>query len=98
LDGKQQNELDRKIRKFGNIRELAIVRLMLAGLRVQELVDLCRNDIEISERKGVVTVRDGKHGKFRKVALNKDFRQVLSAYMGEYGGHGDATLFTLSWQ
>lgn len=95
LDGKQQNELDRKVRKFGNIRELAIVRLMLqAGLRVQELVDLVREDIEISERKGVVTVRDGKHGKFRRVPLNKDIRQVLSAYMDEHEGNPNDPLFT----
>lgn len=94
LDGKQQNELDRKVRKFGNVRELAIVKLMLhAGLRVQELCDLRRNDIVISDRKGVVTVRDGKHGKFREVPLNKDLRQVLSAYMGEYEGVGSDPLF-----
>lgn len=95
LNRQEQNELLRKIRKYGNIRELAIVCLMLqAGLRVQELVDLRRNDIAISERKGVVTVRDGKHERFRKVALNKDLRQVLSDYMGKYDGQGEAPLFT----
>lgn len=94
LDKKQQNELDRKIRKFGNIRELAMVKLMLqAGLRVQELVDLRRNDIVISERKGFVTVRDGKHGKFREVPLNKDLRNTLTSYMEAYEGDTASPLF-----
>lgn len=95
LNNKEQNELLRKINKFGNIRELAIIETMLrAGLRVQELVDLRREDIEISDRKGCLTVRDGKHGKFRRVPLNKDLRRTLSAYMDEYGGNGDDPLFT----
>lgn len=94
LDNKQQNNLLGKVNRYGNIRELAMIQLMLfAGLRVQELVDLLRSDIVISERKGSVTVREGKHGKFREVPLNKDLRRTLAAYMEAYEGDTASHLF-----
>jgi site-specific recombinase XerD len=51
------------------------------GLRVGELAKLTLADVEITERKGLVTVRSGKGGKFRQVPLNADARRAISAYL-----------------
>jgi integrase/recombinase XerC len=63
-------------------RNLAIVQaLRYTGVRVGELVALTREDLEISERKGSLTVRSGKGGKFREVPLNVEVRRALSDYL-----------------
>jgi len=62
----------------GNPKDAAIIEIMLhAGLRVSEVCALTREDIEISERKGLVRIREGKGGKYREVPLNKTVRKVL---------------------
>lgn len=84
LKQSEQNQLIRFVRKYGNIREYAIVTLMLhTGLWVQEIVDLRMNDIELTERKGKIIVRRGKHNRYREIPLNVDARRVLEAYLGE---------------
>jgi len=63
-------------------RNLAIIQMLrYAGLRVQELCDLTLEDAEISERKGLVTVRSGKGQKYREVPLGNEARKALSAYL-----------------
>src|SRR5512142_1385271 len=58
----------------------AVVRLLLnTGLRVQELCALTWKDVALSERKGLLTVRQGKGGKHRQVPLNHDARAALAA-------------------
>jgi len=65
----------------------ALVALMLhAGLRVSEVCALDMADIEISERKGTVTVRQGKGGKRREVPLNLDAREAIQAWISFRGG------------
>ena len=61
----------------------AIVHLMLfCGLRVGEVVDLRRKDIEINERSGTVFIRDGKGEKAAEVFLdNAKARRVISAWL-----------------
>ena len=87
LTRNDQNQLIRSVRKHGNLRELTLVTLMLhTGLRVQEVADLRLTDIEIGERKGKVTVRNGKHGRRREVPLNIDVRQLLKRYLQENPG------------
>jgi len=54
--------------------------LMYAGLRASELCGLDLEDVEISERKGHVTVI-GKGNKKRIVNLNADVRQALRAWL-----------------
>lgn len=61
------------------LRSLAIVTVLLnTGLRISELCALERQDVEISERKGALTVRDGKGEKERTIPLNLTARQVLA--------------------
>jgi integrase/recombinase XerD len=50
------------------------------GIRVSELSSLMLADVETSERKGSLTVRSGKGGKFRVLPLNNDARRAIDAY------------------
>jgi integrase/recombinase XerC len=64
------------------VRDRALVGLMIwAGLREREIITLSVNDIEISDRKGQVTVRNGKGGKRRSVPLNNDARLALTEWI-----------------
>ena len=82
LTRNEQNQLVRAVRKHGNLRELTLITLMLhTGLRVQEVADLRLTDIEIGERKGKLTVRNGKCGRRREVPLNIDTRETLTQYL-----------------
>jgi len=80
LDRREQNALLRAVERSGRSRDLAVVRLLLnTGLRVQELCALTWQDIALSERKGLLTVRHGKAAKHRQVPLNHDARAVPAA-------------------
>lgn len=63
-------------------RDWTILQLCLqAGLRLGEVADVRLEDLELSERKGVVKVRSGKGGHPREVPLNKTARAALQAYL-----------------
>ena len=69
----------RAVKRAGKSRDLAVVRLLLnTGLRVQELCALMWKDVTLSERKGLLTVRQGKGGERRQVPLNQDAREALT--------------------
>lgn len=83
LDRKEQFALRRAAEKEGNPRNLAIILLLLnTGLRVSEMAGLTLEDVEISERKGQVTVR-GKGNKVRTIPLNADARRALKEYLAK---------------
>ncbi|MBC9786557.1 tyrosine-type recombinase/integrase [Heliobacterium chlorum] len=42
------------------------------------------SDTQITDRKGQITVRNGKGGKYREIPLNNDVRKVLALYLAEY--------------
>jgi len=78
----EQAALMRAVRGKGYTRDEAIIGLMLhAGLRVGELVVQAREDIEISERAGTITIRQGKGNKHRQVPLNKTIRKILARWL-----------------
>ncbi|GBF35421.1 integrase-recombinase protein [Desulfocucumis palustris] len=82
LNRNEQAALIHAVQDGGNLRDMAIVGIMLhAGLRVSEVFVLDRADIEISHRKGVVRVRRGKGNKYREVPLNKTIRKILVDWM-----------------
>lgn len=82
LDKKEQYALIRVVQKDGSVRDKAIVSLLLhTGLRVSELSNLKVSDVEITDRKGKITVREGKGKKYRQIPLNNDARQVISALL-----------------
>ena len=89
------NRLTREAEKdaFGGVhqgaRNLAIIQtLRYTGIRVQELCDLTFEDIEIGERKGLLTVRSGKGQKFRQIPLNNETRNAVSVYLDVRPKHG----------
>lgn len=87
------NKLMRTVYKEGNKRDIAILELMVgAGLRIGEVESLQISDIELTERKGIVTIRQGKGTKYRQVPLNKDIRKALQEYFEIRPDYGD-TLF-----
>ncbi len=93
LDRKEQLRLLRAVQRDGNARDLAMMMLMLhGGLRVDEVVTLHVEDVEISERKVCVTVRWGKGDKWRQVPLNNDARKAMAEYIERYP-LGDKWLF-----
>lgn len=95
---KSLEDLDRKrllrdIEKAGNIRDMAIVYVLLhTGVRVSELCALDRSDIQIKERSGHLTVRTSKGGRERSIALSGDVRYHVGNYM-ETRNDEDPALF-----
>jgi integrase/recombinase XerD len=82
LQRRDIHRLLRAVERAGNKRDLAIVStLYYTGLRVNELCSLRPMDLELSERKGVLTVRSGKGAKFRLVPLNAEARAALKDYL-----------------
>jgi len=78
------NAANTPLRRERAIRDQAMVGLMLfAGLRISEVLGLLREDIEITERKGLVRVRSGKGGVFRVVPLSKTVREMLSDHLSD---------------
>src|ERR671916_2073272 len=82
LEKRDVDRLIRTVERHGNTRDLAIVlTLRHTGIRVSELSSLMLGGIEISERKGMLTVRSGKGSRFRVLPLNVDARQAITAYL-----------------
>ena len=95
LNRTQQNQILRHVEQFGDIRDIAIVKILLnTGLRVSELCSLKWSDITMSERKGKLRVVAGKGCKYREVPLNKD--ACLAFFNLDYTMHAgsDAFIFT----
>jgi len=60
-----------------------VVVFLNTGIILEELVDLDRNDVALSERQGSLTVRAGKGYKERKRPLNTETRRTLIKYLEE---------------
>lgn len=78
-----------------NPRDYAILNLMArAGLRVGEVVSLEVSDIELKERSGWITIRQGKGNKTRRVPLGLEARKAVQAWMKVRPFHEAKVLFT----
>ena len=83
LNRNERNHLVREVERGGNIRDIAIVHLLLeTGIRVMELVNLDLERVVIGERSGSIRVI-GKQYKERIIPLPPDARYWLRKYMGE---------------
>lgn len=76
-------------------RNVALVEMLLhTGLRVDELAALCRGDVTLRDRSGLVRVRRGKGRKEREVPLNTAGRRALRRYDEARGeSEAEAPLF-----
>ncbi len=93
LDRKEQDALVRETEKALNSaqtesakiqakRDRAVIVLLLnSGLRISELCALSTKDIELTDRKGKLIVRQGKGSKKREVPLNRIAREALKDWM-----------------
>ncbi len=93
----EKREVDRLVRmaeRSGKKRDLAILQVLRhTGIRVGELCDLRLADVDVSERKGSLTVRRGKGAKFRTIPLNADVRHALGLYLAMRPRVADDHLF-----
>jgi integrase/recombinase XerC len=79
LNRREELALLRAVERAEHSRDEAVIKLLLAtGLRVSELASLTWKQIEISDRKGSVTVT-GKGRKQRTIPLNVEARKALLA-------------------
>ena len=82
LERKEQLALLRAVRRSHNLRDLAIITMLLhTGMRVGELCNLRVSDIRISTHSNMVTVREGKGTKRRNIPLNSTVISVLKDYL-----------------
>lgn len=73
-------ESDRSNKK----RDYAIVTTLLhTGVRVSELTAFNRTDVEMSERKGNIVVRQGKGNRERDIPLNAETRRAIQKSLEE---------------
>jgi integrase/recombinase XerC len=81
LERNDYNKFKREFYKDNNKRNIAIFEVLSnTGIRVSELVNIEINDMDISERKGVLVVR-GKGNKYREVPLNNTARKAIQDYL-----------------
>lgn len=86
LEKSEKYRLIRTVLQEKSKRNQAIVfTMLLAGLRVSELVSLTPEDIYLSERKGTLTVI-GKGNKRRTVPIPQELRECLSSYLMDNAG------------
>lgn len=82
LDRRERLRLLRAVEREGNLRNIAIVYVLLyTGLRVSELCSLSRDDVVIRERSGHVHVRNTKNQVSRTVPLPSEARYHLLRYL-----------------
>lgn len=82
LDEDEQRRLLRAVERCPSARDRAIAAVFLyAGLRLSELASLDVDDVAITARKGVVTVRSGKGDRFRQVPLNSMCRAAVTEWL-----------------
>jgi integrase/recombinase XerC len=73
-------------RSFVGTRNFVIVQLFLqTGIRVAEMAGLTISDVTISDRSGILMIRNGKGGKEREIPLNKSARLALSTHLQALG-------------
>lgn len=97
LERKEQLGLLRAVRKSGNLRDLAIITMLLhTGIRVSELCNLRLFDIRISNNSNMITIRDGKGTKQRNIPLNSTVIRVMKDYLNSLNTDKQITVITSS--
>ncbi|TGA96325.1 integrase [Sporolactobacillus shoreae] len=81
LSRNERNKLFRDVERDGNLRNIAIVYLLsYSGLRIEELVELDRSDVEEIKQGGMLTIV-GKGNKERKTPYPAEARRAVQKYL-----------------
>lgn len=84
LNEDDQRRLLRSVERWPSTRDRAIVLILFyAGLRLSELASLELDDVAVTARKGMVTIRSGKGDRYREVPLNSASRTVITEWLEE---------------
>ncbi|GAB6274759.1 MAG: tyrosine-type recombinase/integrase [Peptococcaceae bacterium] len=84
LNSAEQNRFLREAERWGKVKNIAMVRLLLScGLRVGELVNLKLTDLDLGERHGRLTIRQGKGNKYREIPVPPEARKAVIAWLTE---------------
>ena len=82
LERSQVRKLLREVELRNDIRANAIFCTFLwTGCRVSDLIELCLDDLMLSERSGTAVFRHGKGGKQRSVPLPLPARRAIESYL-----------------
>lgn len=93
LDRKEQAALVREAERALNaarteaakiqaIRDRTVIILLLnSGLQIAELCTLSKKDVELTDRKGKLIVRQGKGGRYREIPLNSMAREAINEWI-----------------
>src|SRR5213080_1439839 len=82
LELPEQKRFLRAVERCASARDRAIALLLFyTGLRISECAALTVDDVRMSSRKGLVTVRMGKGNTYREVPLNVEVRTTLDAWL-----------------
>lgn len=92
LTRNERNKLFRDVERDGNLRNVAIVYLLsYSGLRIEELVELDRSDVENIKQGNMLTIV-GKGNKERKTPFPAEARRAVQKYL-ETRTDGNEALF-----
>lgn len=84
LTPQEQKDFFRAVERSKRPRDRALATLLLnTGIRISECKDLNLDDVLLTERKGLLKIRDGKGGAYREVPLNTACRLVLRQWLDE---------------
>ncbi len=82
LDTRDSLRWLRAVERWLNPRDRIVALLpYYAGLRLGEVVALDTGDVQLSARKGLITVRAGKGGKYREIPIHADLREHLALWI-----------------
>jgi integrase/recombinase XerC len=88
----ERRRLIREAEKAGPMAEAIVAMLLNTGLRVDELVRLRWEGVQLQPRSGWIDVV-GKGDKHRRLPLNSDARQALEALQAEIRGQPSGPIF-----
>ena len=84
LDARDTTRWLRTVERWLSPRDRVIALLpFYAGLRLGETVALDLADVQMSARKGLITVRSGKGGRYREIPVHAGLREHLALWIGD---------------
>lgn len=98
LDADEQRRFLRAVEQSPSSRDRAIaMTFFYTGLRLSELADLTVDDVAVSARKGLVTIRSGKGDQYREIPLNSACRAAMSQWAIERSDQLDDNSAESGW-